>query len=76
MELGLYTDKGFAKGLQAGTPMVQTAMAQMTAPPAYPSTGGSVVNNVDRSVNFAPSYGAAVQPNPQRDSAMARTFAL
>jgi hypothetical protein len=76
MELGGWTGQGMAIGLQQGTPMVQSAMASMVAPPAYPQMGGSVVNNVDRSVNFAPSYGQAVTPNPQRDSAMARTFAL
>jgi TP901 family phage tail tape measure protein len=75
-EIGLNTDKGFAMGLKQGTPMVQSAMASMVAPPAYPQMGGGTSINNSRTINYQPSYGAAVTPNPQRDSAMARTFAL
>lgn len=75
-EIGLNTDKGFAMGLKQGTPMVQSAMASMVAPPAYPQMGGGTSINNSRTIDYHPSYGAAVTPNPQRDSAMARTFAL
>lgn len=74
-EMGLYTDQGFMQGLQKGTPMVQSAMAQMTAPPAYPSTGGATTIDNSRTIDYHPSYGGQASPNPQRDSAMARTFA-
>ena len=76
MEMGVNVDKGYAEGMLKGTPMVQGAMAQMVAPPAYPQMGGATTINNSKSIDYHPSYGNGVMPSPQFDSAVARTMAL
>jgi TP901 family phage tail tape measure protein len=73
-QIGDWTAQGMSIGLKAGTPMVQTAMAQMTAPPAYPQMGGATTIDNSRIVDYHPSYGGNVAPNPQRDTAFARSM--
>jgi TP901 family phage tail tape measure protein len=75
-QIGAWTAEGMQMGVAAGTPAVQGAMTQMASPVAYPGGGGGATTNVSNTLNFQPSYGAAVVPNPQRDSIVARSMAL
>lgn len=76
-QIGQWTAEGMQMGIQAGTPAVQQATAAMASPVAYPGGGGgSTAIDNSRQLTYAPVYGAAVSPSPQRDSAVARSMAL